>query len=292
MLRAFQGFTLQFMTICIIGVGLIGGSLSLALKETGVREKIVGVDRNSGNLKKAQELGIIDESLPLGEALKTSDVIILTIPVDGLKRLLPEVLDRINENQIVIEMGSTKEEILKALGKHPNRGRLVAAHPMAGTEYSGPEAAVKDLFAHKTMVFTNVTDSDEDALDFAETLAEKLSMKTVFMNAKEHDLHSAYISHISHLTSFALALTVLRKEKSHGRIFELAGGGFESTVRLAKSSSEMWVPIFEQNRQNILEVLQENIVQLQNIKEALEREDYEMLTALVRKANKIKRILK
>lgn len=280
------------MKICIIGVGLIGGSLAITLKEKGIPSVLTGVDRNPDNIKKALEKSLIDHEQTLEQAIASSDVLILTIPADGLKKMLPPLLDQVNPDQVVIEMGSTKEEILAVLKNHPNRGRLVAAHPMAGTEHSGPESAVKDLFKGKTMVFTNVTDSDEDAIDLAEGLAEKLEMKTVFMNAKEHDLHTAYVSHISHLTSFALALTVLKKEKSQGRIFELAGGGFESTVRLAKSSSEMWVPIFEQNRKNIIEVLNENILQLQNIKDTLEKEDYETLTQLVKKANKIRRILK
>ena len=280
------------MKISIVGVGLIGGSLAITLREKGMQTTLSGVDLNSEHLKKALDLKLVDTAESLDEAQATSDVLILTIPVDGLKKTLPNLLDNVKPNQIILEMGSTKVEVLDMVDKHPNRGRLVAAHPMAGTEYSGPEAAVKDLFKGKTMVFTNVTDSDEDAIDFAELLAEKMGMKTVFMNAKEHDLHTAYVSHISHLTSFALALTVLNKEKSQGRIFELAGGGFESTVRLAKSSSEMWVPIFQQNRKNVLEVLRENISQLQKIEEVLEAEDYEALARLVKKANKIQRILK
>lgn len=280
------------MKISIVGIGLIGGSLALTLRQKGVQQTISGVDRNPEHLKKALNLGLIDKAETLEEAQETSDVLILTIPADGLKALIPTLLDKVKPHQIIIEMGSTKEEILTLVDKHPNRGRLIAAHPMAGTEYSGPEAAVKDLFKGKTMVYTNITDSDEDAIDFAEILAEKMEMKTVFMNAREHDLHTAYVSHISHLTSFALALTVLNKEKSQGRIFELAGGGFESTVRLAKSSSEMWVPIFEQNKKNILEVLNENILQLQQIKQVLENEDYESMTRLIKKANKIRRILK
>src|SRR5690606_23144854 len=160
--------------------------------------------------------------------------------VDVIITLLPFILDNIKDDQIVMDMGSTKEQLLAVVKDHPRRGRLVASHPMAGTEYSGPEAAVVNLFQGKTMVFCDIRDTDEDAFDFAESLTELSDMRTVFMNSKEHDLHAAYVSHISHITSFALALTVLEKEKSQGRIFELAGGGFESTVRLAKSSPEMW----------------------------------------------------
>lgn len=189
-------------------------------------------------------------------------------------------------------MGSTKTNILRTIADHPKRGRYVAAHPMAGTEYSGPEAAVPGLFKEKVMVYVEAFKSDEDAFELADAVTEQLEMKTSFMNADEHDEHTAYVSHISHLTSFALALTVLEKEKSQGRIFELAGSGFQSTVRLAKSSPEMWTPIFKQNRENVLEVLEEHIKQLQNLYNKLAAEDYEGLHKLIKKSNKIKRIIK
>jgi len=163
---------------------------------------------------------------------------------------------------------------------------------MAGTEYSGPEAAIPNLFKDKVMVYVEAFKSDEDAFDIADAITDQLEMKSVFMNAEEHDIHTAYVSHISHLTSFALALTVLEKEKSQGRIFELAGSGFESTVRLAKSSPDMWTPIFKQNRSNVLEVLEEHIKQLQKLHDKLQDEDYEGLHKLIKKSNKIKRIIK
>jgi len=195
-------------------------------------------------------------------------------------------------DQVIIDMGSTKTNILQAIAEHPKRGRYVAAHPMAGTEYSGPEAAIPDVFKDKVMVYVEAFKSDEDAFELADALTEQLEMKTTFMNTEEHDEHTAYVSHISHLTSFALALTVLEKEKSQGRIFELAGSGFQSTVRLAKSSPDMWVPIFKQNRTNVLEVLEEHIKQLQNLYDKLEEEDYSGLHKLIKKSNKIKRIIK
>lgn len=279
------------MNVTIVGVGLIGGSIGIRLKQTKGYDKIIGVERSEPNQKKALQLGLVDECKSLEEAIQDSKIIILTVPVDAIMQLLPGLLDRVTD-QVIIDMGSTKTNILQAIADHPNRGRYVAAHPMAGTEYSGPEAAIPDLFKDKVMVYVEAFKSDEDAFELADALTEQLEMKTTFMNTEEHDEHTAYVSHISHLTSFALALTVLEKEKSQGRIFELAGSGFQSTVRLAKSSPDMWVPIFKQNRTNVLEVLEEHIKQLQNLYDKLESEDYPGLHKLIKKSNKIKRIIK
>lgn len=279
------------MKIAVIGVGLIGGSVALTLKQKKLATHVMGVDKNDLNLAKALKLGIIDETAWLEEAVAACDIILLTIPVDGILELLPKILDLVTD-QVVIDMGSTKKIILDRVDNHPNRGRLVASHPMAGTEYSGPEAAIPDLFRGKVLVYTDVTRSDEDAFEAAEQLVEALEMTPTYMNADEHDIHTAYISHISHLTSMALALTVLEKEKSQGRIFELAGSGFESTVRLAKSSPDMWTPIFQQNRKNVLEVLEEHIKQLQQLYVHLKDENYAALHKSIKKSNKIRRILK
>lgn len=279
------------MTIGIIGTGLIGGSVAIRLRETKFATKIVGVDKNESHQKLALEKGIVDDICDLDTAIQQCKVLILTVPVDAIMQLAPYILDRASD-QVVIDMGSTKTNILQAIEKHPNRGRYVAAHPMAGTEYSGPAAAVPNLFKDKVMVYVEAFRSDEDAFDIADTITDQLEMKSVFMTADEHDMHTAYVSHISHITSFALALTVLQKEKSQGRIFELAGSGFESTVRLAKSSPDMWTPILRQNRTNVLEVLKEHIKQLQNLHDKLEEEDYEAIYQLIRKSNKIKRIIK
>ncbi len=279
------------MKIAIVGVGLIGGSIGIKLKKTNYFSAVAGVEKNEGNQKKALELGLVDEILTLQQAIDQCKIIVLTIPVDGILNILPNILNKIT-TQVVIDMGSTKTNILNLISHHPNRGRYIAAHPMAGTEYSGPEAAVPDLFTDKMMVYVEAFKTDEDAFELAEALTEQLEMKTSFMNAEEHDMHTAYVSHISHLTSFALALTVLEKEKSQGRIFELAGSGFQSTVRLAKSSPDMWTPIFKQNRINVLEVLEEHIKQLQTLYDKLEQEDYEGLHKLIKKSNKIKRIIK
>lgn len=279
------------MNIAIVGLGLIGGSIGLQLKQNRSFDRVIGVEKNESHQKKALELGLVDEIQPLNEAIANSQVIVLTVPVDTILGLLPQILDRV-ENQVVIDMGSTKSTILEKIKDHPKRGRYVAAHPMTGTEYSGPEAAVLGLFKQKVMVYVEAFRSDEDAFEIADALTERLAMKTSFMTADEHDMHTAYVSHISHLTSFALALTVLEKEKSQGRIFELAGSGFESTVRLAKSSPDMWTPIFKQNRVNVLEVLQEHIKQLQHIYDKIDHEDYSEVHKWIKKSNKIKRIIK
>lgn len=280
------------MKIALVGVGLIGGSLALSLKKAKFATHIVGIDNNADHLSKALEMGIIDSSGELEDATSLCDLVVLAVPVTAIQSLLPAILDRISTKQVVIELGSTKKDILRAVENHPKRGRLVASHPMAGTEYSGPEAAVEDLYKGKNMVFCDITQTDDDAFEVAESICDTLEMNPVFMHAHEHDLHTAYVSHISHITSFALALTVLEKEKSQGRIFELASGGFASTVRLAKSSADMWIPIFKQNRSNILEVLEEHIKQLQGIHRVLDAEDYDALYKLIKQSNKIRRIIK
>ncbi|WP_118193763.1 prephenate dehydrogenase [Albibacterium indicum] len=280
------------MKVTIIGLGLIGGSIAIKLKEANFATTITGVDKSKANQEKALKLNIVDTIAELEKGIKDANLIVLAIPVDAIKLLLPGVLDLVTDKQVVMEMGSTKQEILASVDQHPKRGRLVACHPMAGTEYSGPEAAIPNLYDGKNMVFCDVTKTDEDAFELAENVCEALEMKPIFMHAKEHDLHAAYVSHISHITSFGLALTVLEKEKSQGRIFELASGGFASTVRLAKSSPEMWVPIFEQNREHVLEVLREQLKQLQHFHDLLEKEDYPAVHKLIKQANKIKRIIK
>ena len=280
------------MTATIIGTGLIGGSLAISLKETGVADRVVGVDQDAANLARALDLHIISGAATLDEGMKLGDLVILAIPVDAVLKVLPGLMDQVRPGQVIMDVGSTKEKILQLVAGHPNRGRFVAAHPMAGTEYSGPDAAVPNLFTNKTMVLCDVKNSDEDALEIVENMVDRLQMRTVYMNAEEHDLHTAYVSHISHITSFALALTVLKKEKESGRIFELASGGFESTVRLAKSSPDMWVPIFKHNRNNVLDVLDEHISQLQQMKSLLEKEDYDTFYKLIQKSNKIRKILK
>ena len=277
--------------ITIVGVGLIGGSLALQLHEKKISSRLIGVEANESHAQKALELELVDEILPLDDAIQHSDVIILAIPVDSMVTLLPEVLNKIG-HQIVVDLGSTKSQLIEAVKNHPRRGRYVAAHPMWGTEYNGPQAAVKGAFEKVAVAICNAKESDEDAIEWTRNMFEKVGMRLLEMDAYAHDLHAAYVSHISHITSFALANTVLEKEKEEGAIFDLASAGFESTVRLAKSNPAMWVPIFKQNRENVLDVLNEHITQLKKFKSCLEKENYDYLLELIQEANKIKGIIK
>jgi len=277
--------------ITIIGTGLIGGSLALQLNDKGMASRIIGVDANEAHAQLALELGLVDELMSLNDAIENSDIIIAAVPVDVMISLLPQVLDKI-KNQVVIDLGSTKELLVAAVKNHPNRGRYVSTHPMWGTEYSGPQAAVKDAFDKKAVIICNPQESDADALEWTRNMYNKIGMHLLEMDAEAHDLHVAYISHISHITSFALANTVLEKEKEDDAIFELASAGFESTVRLAKSNAAMWVPIFMQNRENVLDVLNEHISQLKKFKSCLEKENCQYLQELIENANKINRIIK
>lgn len=277
--------------IAIVGVGLIGGSLALQLNEKGLTSKLIGVDANRDHQKKALELGLVDEIMELDEAVQNADVIFLAIPVDTMVKLLPGILDKVDK-QIIIDLGSTKEQLIQITKSHPKRGRLVASHPMWGTEYSGPQAAVHGAFENKAVIICDTKDSDADAVEWTKNMFKKIGMHLLEMDAVAHDLHVAYVSHISHITSFALANTVLEKEREENAIFELASAGFESTVRLAKSNPAMWVPIFMQNRENILDVLNEHISQLRKFKSCLEKENYEYLQELIENANKIRRIIK
>ncbi len=280
------------MTVTIVGVGLISGSFALGLKDNGFAKHIIGVSRTPTSAARAVELGIIDEALPLMDAIKKSDFIYVAIPVDATIPILETILDNITDKQFVADAGSTKFAMCAAVANHPMRHRFVATHPMWGTEYSGPEAAVRDAFRGRACVICEKEKSDKDIVDTIENIYKTFGMNMIYMDADAHDMHAAYISHISHITSFALANTVLEKEKEENTIFDLAGGGFESTVRLAKSSPAMWAPIFMQNRDNVLDVLNEHITQLRKFKACLEKENIEYLQELMENANKIKRILK
>ncbi len=282
----------MFENITIVGVGLISGSFALAMKEYGFAKNVIGVSRTEKSLQKALELGIIDEALPLEEAVKKSAFIYVAIPVDATIPVIKSILDLVNEKQIVVDAGSTKDVLCKSLENHPMRKRFVATHPMWGTEYSGPEAAVKGAFEGRACVICEKEKSDLDAVEIVENIYKTLGMHMVYMKSSDHDVHAAYVSHIAHITSFALANTVLEKEKEENAIFELAGGGFESTVRLAKSNPAMWAPIFMQNRENVLDVLNEHISQLRKFKSSLEKENMEYLKELMMNANKINKIIK
>jgi prephenate dehydrogenase len=282
----------MFENVTIVGVGLISGSFALALKDKGFAKNIIGVSRTQTSLDKAKELGIIDEALPLEEAVKKSDFIYVAIPVDATIPVMEQIMNLVTDKQIVVDAGSTKYVLCEALENHPKRKRFVATHPMWGTEYSGPEAAVREAFKGRSCVICEKEKSDPDAVKTVENIYKELGMHLTYMDAENHDIHAAYVSHISHITSFALANTVLEKEKEEDAIFELAGGGFESTVRLAKSNPSMWAPIFMQNRENVLDVLNEHISQLRKFKSCLEKENYDYLKELMENANKISRIIK
>jgi len=279
------------MKISIIGVGLIGGSIALKLKQKGIADFVYGIDNSNEHLNEALELKIIDAKVDLEYGIKNSDLVILAIPVDAARKLLPNVLDLISENQTVMDAGSTKAGIVNAVKNHPKRSRFVAFHPMWGTENNGPKSAVSESFSGKAGVICDKEESAKDALQLVEKIVESLDMHLIYMNAEDHDVHTAYISHISHITSYALANTVLEKEKEEETIFQLASSGFSSTVRLAKSHPEMWVPIFRQNKENVLDVLNEHIAQLRKFKAALEKENFEYLEELISNANKIRGIL-
>lgn len=274
----------------IIGVGLIGGSFALKCKKKGWANKIIGVDANPQHAEQALALGLVDEVMDINSAVQQADVVVLSIPVNALSVLLPQILDEVDQ-QVVIDMGSTKSNISAAVEHHPKRGRFVASHPMWGTEYSGPAAAVDNAFENKAVILCDLDKSDEDAVAVAKEIFAALPMRIIEMNAADHDLHAAYVSHISHITSFALANTVLEKEREDDAIFEMASAGFESTVRLAKSSPEMWTPILMHNRENVLDVLNEHIAQLRKFKACLEKENWEYLNELMTNANQIKRII-
>ena len=279
------------MTVTIIGTGLIGCSMAYRLKECGFADRIIGVDQDQSNLETAILLGWIDEAMKMNEALALSKLVILAVPVDATLQMVPGLLDGIQQ-QVIMDVGSTKKMIGAVISEKRNRGRFVATHPMWGTEKSGPAAVVKEAFKDRVVVICDQEKSDPDALKLVEDLYDQIGMRRVYMNSANHDIHAAYVSHISHVASYALSLTVLEKEKEEDAIFELASGGFESTVRLAKSDPSMWVPIFMQNRENVLDVLNEHISQLRKFKSCLEKENYQYLTELIENANKIRRILK
>ena len=280
------------MTITIAGIGLIGGSLAVDLRKRGFADRIIGVDNNVQHRNIALLCGLVDETDTLENAVEKSDLIILCTPVNSNCALLPGILDMIGTRpKVVTDMGSTKASIAGACSGHPHRGRYVAAHPMAGTEYSGPLAAHAKLFDYKTAIICDPEKSDQDALETVKKMFGLLNMKIVFMDSHEHDVHVAYVSHISHITSFSLALCVLEKEQETENILTLAGGGFESTVRLAKSNGETWAPIFTENSDYILEVIDTYIEKMKIFRKMLAEKNTAGLKDLMEEANKIQKIL-
>ncbi|HUX56491.1 MAG TPA: prephenate dehydrogenase [Bacteroidales bacterium] len=280
------------MTIAVIGIGLIGGSMVIDLRKRGFADKIIGVDNNLHHQNIAKLCGLVDEITNLEDAIDKSDLIILSAPVNTNCKMLPGILDRIEGTcKIVTDMGSTKASIAEASKNHPFRGRYVAVHPMAGTEFSGPLAAIGKLFDYKPAIICDRHLSDKDALDTIERMLGILNMRKIYMNSRDHDIHVAYVSHISHITSFSLALCVLDKEEKEQNIFNLAGGGFESTVRLAKSNGDTWAPIFLENSEYIIEVMDTYIEKMNSFKKMISEKNMNGLKDLMNEANKIRKIL-
>ena len=298
----------------IIGLGLIGGSMAIDLKRRGFAEEILGVEAEPVNASAAVKIGLVDRVVSLEECVRECDVIVLAVPVGTASRMLPSVLDSIGgpeSEKVVIDVCSTKNHLVKAVKDHPSRRRYVATHPMAGTEYSGPWAAMPGLFDGHACIICDPEDSAPQAVSLIEDLYNVLNMRTIEMSAENHDVHTAYVSHISHVTSFSLsrtvsarakdvtceiwetyALTVLDKEKDEKHIFDLASGGFSSTVRLAKSSPDMWTPILSQNRDNVLHVMDTYIDKMNAFRQAIADGDEERVRGLIEEANRIRRILR
>ena len=307
MLNAAQS-KMDKMTVGIVGLGLIGGSMAIDLRRRGFASEILGVEAEPVNASAALNIGLADEIVDLEQCIDRSDIVVLSVPVGTAVKMLPMVLDRFAETRpgpdpadvssgvrckkIVIDVCSTKASLVEAVRNQPARRRYVATHPMAGTEYSGPWAAQPGLFDGRACIICNGDDSDKDAVEEIEALYDCLNMRLTSMDASAHDVHTAYVSHISHITSFALALTVLDKEKDEKHIFDLASGGFSSTVRLAKSNADMWVPILSQNRDNVLKVMDTYIEKMNEFRDAISSGDEKRIRELIGEANRIKRILR
>jgi prephenate dehydrogenase len=279
------------MVVGIIGTGLIGGSLCISLKSRGFCERIIGYDKNQEHLNKALDLGIIDQAVSEEFLLKNADLILLAIPVNLAKKHLPEILNLLSDEQVIIDMGSTKNGICTAVLNHPKRHLYVASHPIAGTENNGPTAAIDYLFDNKITIICEQEKSGKKAIRTALKMYKTLNMRVLYMDSEEHDRHIAYVSHLSHISSFVLGQTVLEIEKDEKNIFNMAGSGFASTVRLAKSSPNMWAPIFEQNAVHLSNALDAYIKNLQEFKNLIDQKETQKLFDLMQKTNEIRRVL-
>ncbi|MBU2949139.1 prephenate dehydrogenase [Tamlana agarivorans] len=277
--------------IYAIGVGLIGGSLAIDIKKNNPDAIIHGISRRDGTLDKALELNIIDKKATLDD-LENADLVIISIPVDATVKLLPTVLDKISDTTLVVDAGSTKVDICKAVEDHPRRRNFLAMHPIAGTEHSGPTAALAGLFIGKTNIVCEVEKTTFKLQEKALKLFADIGMRIRYMNPEAHDKHIAYVSHLSHISSFMLGKTVIEKERNERDIFDMAGSGFASTVRLAKSSPEMWTAIFKQNKTNVIETLEEYINNLTQFKELMQKDDFDAIFSEMESTNHIKDILK
>lgn len=284
------------MRVGIVGLGLIGGSMAVDLKRKGFASEVLGVESEPVNAAAAEKIGLVDEVVSMEDCIDRSDVVVLAVPVGAAVKMLPAVLDRFVQTgaggKLVMDVCSTKEHLARSVKYHPVRRQYVASHPMAGTEYSGPWAAMPGLFDGHACIICDSEESDPKAVRTVESLYSVLNMRTIYMNSSNHDVHTAYVSHISHVTSFALALTVLDKEKDEKHIFDLASGGFSSTVRLAKSSPDMWTPILQQNRDNVLQVMDTYIDKMNAFRQAIADGDEDAVRNLIMEANRIRRIIR
>ena len=278
------------MKVVVIGIGLIGGSMVLDIKALHPEATILGMDANENHLQQAIDLGVVEKA-GTSEDLSDADFVIVSVPVDIALKVLPQVLDAVGENTIVFEVGSTKLPICEAVANHPKRRNYIATHPIAGTEFSGPTAAIKGLFQGKTNIICEVEKTTFKLQEKALKLFMAMGMRIRYMDPQSHDKHIAYVSHLSHISSFMLGKTVIDKETEEQDIFDMAGSGFESTVRLAKSSPAMWTPIFKQNKQQVVNTLEEYISNLSKFKTLLENEDYDAIYQEMQSVNKIKEIL-
>lgn len=281
------------MKVGVIGLGLIGGSMAIDMKRRGFADEVLGVEAEPVNAAAAEKIGIIDRVVSLEECVAESEFIVLAVPVGAAVKMLPQILDMAADtDKVVIDVCSTKEHLARSVKYHPQRRMYVASHPMAGTEYSGPWAAMPGLFDGHACIICDAEESSPKAVRIVETMYKALNMRMIYMNSSNHDVHTAYVSHISHVTSFALALTVLDKEKDEKHIFDLASGGFSSTVRLAKSSPDMWTPILSQNRDNVLHVMDTYIEKMKAFRDAIADGDEDAVRGLIEDANKIRRIIR
>jgi len=278
------------MKIYVIGVGLIGGSFALDLRATLDNAVIYGLDKRREHLDEAISLKIIDHIGEM-EQIEEADLVLISIPVDVNIDVISKVLEKVKDDCLVIDTGSTKSRLCSSLKDHPKRRNFLAAHPIAGTEYSGPQAAIPNLYRNKTMIICEVEKTAFKLQEKALEIFQKIGMRIRYMDAASHDKHIAYVSHLSHISSFMLGKTVLEKEKNERDIFDMAGSGFASTVRLAKSSPDMWTPIFKENKENVLEILTEYIENLTHFKNLMEDDDFAEVYSEMEKTNYIRNIL-
>ena len=279
------------MNVFIVGIGLIGGSMAKDIKRLNPNSKIYGVDNNASHLEEALALDLIDVKSSYDD-LNLANIVIVSIPVDVMVTELPKILEEVNDDCVVMDAGSTKAALCKSLENHPKRRNFLACHPIAGTEFSGPSAAIDGLYQGKANIICEVEKTAFKLQEKALDLFQQMGMRIRYMNPEAHDKHIAYVSHLSHISSFMLGKTVIEKEKNERDIFDMAGSGFESTVRLAKSSPAMWTPIFKQNKENVVETLEEYIRNLEDFKQLLLKDDYKGVYNEMNNTNKIKEILK